>query len=43
MFLYKIIYLGGPSEIIRANSPKEAYERASQKKGLEVVFVKFLR
>lgn len=42
MFVYKIVYLGGSSEVIRANSPKEAWEIGS-KKGLEVVFVKFLR
>jgi len=40
---YKVTYLGGSSETICAKNTKDAYEKASQKKGLEVASVKFLR
>lgn len=43
MFVYKIIFLGGSSIQIRANSPKEAWESASKAYKMEVIHVKFLR
>lgn len=43
MYLYKLTYLGGSSEIVRANSPKHAFDLHNNKDGLEVIFVKFFR
>lgn len=44
MFIYKITFLGGSSDLIRANDPKQAWKLASDKfKDLEVVFIKFVR
>jgi hypothetical protein len=44
MYIYRITFLGGGTlNNFRANSPKEAYERAKLQYQLEVVHVKFLR
>lgn len=40
MYIYKITYKDGKKEVIRANSPKQAEELASN--GV-VSFIKFLR
>lgn len=44
MYIYQITFLGGSMiNNFRANSPKEAYEQASIRYGLQVVRIKFLR
>ncbi len=43
MFVYKITFLGGSTTQIRANSPKEAAERAEWTFQMEVIHIKTLR
>ena len=43
MFVYRITFLGGSQTEFRANSPKEAWNLASEKFELEVIAVKYLR
>jgi len=43
MFIYHITFLGGSTINIRANTPKEAWQRAGDKYKLEVIRVKFMR
>lgn len=44
MYIYKVTFKGGSTATnFRANSPKEAWEKAAVQYGLEVVAIKFLR
>lgn len=43
MFIYRITFLGGSQLEFRANSPKEAWEKASKQYEIEVIAVKYLR
>lgn len=44
MYIYRVTFLGGSTlNNFRANSPKEAYERAQAQYNLEVVHIKWLR
>lgn len=43
MFVYMITFLGGSKTEFRANSPKEAFDKAQNEYGMEVIHIKFLR
>jgi hypothetical protein len=44
MYIYRITFLGGSTlNNFRANSPKEAWEKASKQYNMEVVHIKCVR